>query len=588
MGAPKTKIVGGGSATNVGNQFSSWLGGMLNPGAQNVPGQAAQQPMSVGQNLAQKAMQHWQNNQPVKPNNQLNSAGMNFDPNAGGGLGVGANPSMNPAQGGDAFSHLGRSDYGNGMNAIQYQNQGMNPAQGNPMGGDMSQFIMNGGSAAPPPRPGSPNYMMGGQGGGMNPATGGGYQMGPQQQQQGGFQGAVDNMLNPNIQNMISQNPFLAGMQNHNPMANLNGMQPNWQHTQMTAPGQQFNQNVNAPQAQAGQSDVNGFMNQHGGNTQNILSMLGINPGQAMGGLGGLQGLNQASSDFNYNAGSLVDPTKDPSYQAIQDIAGRTNAQDIANLRERFGTGAMSSGASLAEGQYRAEANPRLIQSLGTLGRDIRGQDLAQQQTNNQLRLGLQGNQVQDALGRYGIQTNRDIAGLNQAGQNMSSLLGFAGNIQGQNLGAASQLTGQNANLQTQTNLGNAGNQLAANQSNASNNLQAQQNNAQNQMGMNNLNLQQGMGQNTFNQNNFQQNSSNALQNQQMANQFQQFLGQSGINLQQLAQSGQQGMIGQLMQAFMGAQQIGTPQAQAVQQQNPWMQLAGQGLGLAGSYFGAK
>lgn len=436
MGAPKTKTVGGGSATPVANQWNSFLGGML-PNQQ----QQQQQPQITG------------------------GAGM-FRP-----------PQIQMPQGGQQGfinPQMPNVGQGSGMGGlIDFSQQGIQPIMG-------SQYGLN-----PQNMPGGPAMTSGIANGGMQQF------MQPFQMQQnqqpgvtnqlgaanGGFQGAINQLMNPNIGHAIQNNPFLQGQLGYNPQAqglpNPNGV---------------------------GQTDVGGFMNQFGTGAQ-LLQQFGIDP-TTIGNLITNPGQNVQFA----NAGGNFDPQADPAFKAIQDIAAREKLNNVANLRERYGrTGnTLSSGASLAESQYLAEADPRMIKSLADVARDYRDMSIG--------------------AGSAANATNAAL--LNAQTSNIGNILSFLQGTGGQNLSAASGLQGQNA----------------ANQVNM-----------------------------------FGQQSQNQLQNQQMQNQFQQFLGGMGLDMQQLAQSGQMGIVNNLFNAFMQTQGIGTPQAQTVQQPS----ALGQALGFA-------
>jgi hypothetical protein len=414
MGQPKTKTVGGGSATPVGNSWNQFLQGQLwqQPGAQAIPQTIAGQSRPAYSN-DQAGFQDFVKSQGWKIGDPkaLDYAKRQFD---------------------------------------MYQSQGSAPGQ---------------------------------------------------------FQNVLNQFMNPDIAQMIANNPFLAGQQNWNPNAQLPDA-PGWQ------------QNPDA----MGTGD---FMQQFGvniGNSGDLLKSFGINVSDFVGpNAGGTPGT------MSFQKGSLADYSKDPSFQAVQDIAKRREMQDIADLRARFGMSGNtnSSGSSLAESQYRAEANPRLIASLGDLGRQVQGLDLQQQQINMEGQARANSLNAGAAAGMAG---SRDA--------NFRSLLDYIASTRGQDIGVGG------TNLNAATNI----------------------------YGMN-QNANQAL--NTFNQNMFGQQSTNALNNQGQANNWMANLGNMGINMQQIAQAMQQFGLGNLFNSFQQSNAIGTPQAQTVQTPSDLSQIMG-------------
>lgn len=288
----------------------------------------------------------------------------------------------------------------------------------------------------------------------------------------GPFQDLIKGMMNPDIGNMISNNPFLSGAGGFNPYA-------------------QLPQSPNVPM-----SGVNSLTP-----GKDLLASYGIDVGKLLGEGGGYGG----GPTTPYVPGQLKDYSTDPSFQAIQQVAERQKMQDIADLRARYGLmgNTQSSGSSLAEAQYRAEANPRLVAGLGGLGREIQGLDL----------------QLQD-LNRRGQATSAASGRGSDIGQNIGNLLQFIQGTRGQDVGALGQDQGALLNL-------------------------------------------------------FGQQSSNALQNQNAANNWMQTLFGGGLNLQGMGQQGQMDVLSNLFNSFNQAQQIGTPQAQTVQKPSMISQIAG-------------
>lgn len=367
----------------------------------------------------------------------------------------------------------------------------------------------------------------------------------PQQGAPGPFQNMLQGMMNPNYQGMISGNPFLQQAQDYNPMAQM--PQLGMPQTGGLTPGKEgfggMQGGPNLPGIASGYNPssaattnpmdfIGGF-----GSAAGLLQQFGINPQNIMNMGGG-------SSIPAFEKGQLKDYSTDPSFQAVQQIAERQKMNDVANLRARYGLqgNTASSGASLAEGQYLAEANPRMVAAYGDLGRQIQGLDLQQQQINNQAQ-----SAYNSALGASG--GNRD--------NTLSNIMQFITNIRGQDIGAASGLASQNL-----------GNQQSANNLNANNFLQA--------MGMdanNMLNL-------------FGQQSSNALNNQGMSNNWMQSILGAGMGLQGMGNQNQGNILNNLFNSFNQSNQIGNPQAQTVQTPSAFGQVLGAASTIAPFFMG--
>ena len=75
------------------------------------------------------------------------------------------------------------------------------------------------------------------------------------------------------------------------------------------------------------------------------------------------------------------------------------------------------------------------------------------------------------------------------------------------------------------------------------------------------------------------------LQNQQLGNQFGLGMLGQGLNMNQLAQQGQQNAMNQMFGAFGQTNQLGTPQAQMVTQPSTWGQIGNAALGLGAAYL---
>lgn len=448
----------------------------------------------------------------------------------------------------------------------------------------------------------------------LNGLNSGSFQSG---MQTGGMGNAINSLLNGRPGDMVNSNQFLQQFSQmsqggYNPFANL-PQAPQFQGTQFNP----LNTNIQGGNTAGQVFGPNGpqMVDNSPGGIQNFLSQ--FNGGQN-GGAGGMpnlpnriatpSNLGQAqlpgSADYSFNPNSLMDYSNNPQFQALKQSMDRDMQRGIADMRARFGqTGnAFSTGASDAEAQLRAEAMPKMMLAQGQLGREMQGMDLQQQGVNNAMRSNLVNAQTQDIGNRIGSVTS-------QFGTNANFLSNlFSGNInqrgqdiQNNQFGAN---MGQNQNQFTAglaANMWNQGNQYNLGLQGLYGNLLGNDaNNALQAAGMNNNAIQTGNqnmfnnnnAMNSFNQNMFGQQSQNALQNQQMGNQWQMNLmnqlGNMGINVQQLAQSGQLGALGQLFGSYNGINQLGTPQAQMYQQPSGLSQalgMAGQIAGIAGGFM---
>jgi hypothetical protein len=185
----------------------------------------------------------------------------------------------------------------------------------------------------------------------------------------------------------------------------------------------------------AGQS--NGFGNA-------INSMLSGRPGdpnsynsyfEALknGGNGGF-GIPQAPGFGSVNsngAGSLLNYNTDsPEFSALRTLQAHQQAQDVANLHARYGAGmgGLGTGASLAEGQYLAEANPRNTLALGDLGRQMQTLDMQNRGQNMQGFL----NQRGQDIGNYQFGVNSGLQNQQQMNQFGLGSAGIGAQLQGQ------------------------------------------------------------------------------------------------------------------------------------------------------------
>ena len=217
--------------------------------------------------------------------------------------------------------------------------------------------------------------------------------------------------------------------------------------------------------------------------------------------------------------------------QAITNAENTARSDAIANARERFtamGGNSNSSSAALAEALTNARAGESLASSLAANDINYRNLDLNAYNAFNNAQLGnrnidayIHGNMLN--AGNQAMQTglNAALGATNQKGNILDAIMGREFNQQ----------------------------QLADN----------------NQLQTNQLNLNSGLGFNQLNSQNFT-NAMNA------ANDI--FRTQGGLDMQQagLSQNATQNMLAQLFGAYGQAAGIGIPQAQIIQQQNPFMQ----------------
>lgn len=325
-----------------------------------------------------------------------------------------------------------------------------------------------------------------------------------------------------------------------------------------------------------------------------------------------LQGMGQQA-----NLQNVVNPTNQAAN--LQAIMQNQQNSDIANLRERFGNQALSSGAQLAESNYRAQAAPQTALALNTINQQNTNQALTQRaqdlqnfqgtQGNDTSRLGLGVNQAQGlnnsslGLSAQGLQASQgnQNAALQQQGLNNTANLGLNDQMLNQN----NQLNTFNQNnAQFGANFGQQNNQL-----NNQNNLAAVQA-AMQQQGINNQNNQfeatfgQNAGQlnNQFAQQlaammqgNQQFNTNTQLQNQGLGNQFNLGMQNVGLGMQGNQLNAQNMALQQIMQNLRQTQGLGVPQAENVvtpgwgtQLLNAGGQIAGMVSGFGNQNFGAQ
>jgi hypothetical protein len=439
-----------------------------------------------------------------------------------------------------------------------------------------------------------------------------------QPQMQGGssFRDAFGNAMSGQVRDISG-----AGGALNNFFQNPNAMNlPTNFGNQFSAPNAinpQFSQlPTNFGQGQTGMADLSGFGQTATSNFNSQQNLGGVNSGFT-GTLNDL--ISRGSNNMNMGGGfSAASAGQDISMQPGMDfrqaydtlgqdpLMERNRMRAIADQRARFGAegaGGLGTGAQFAESNLNAEltaqdASRRRAEAMQLMGQDLnnrsamsnvglqnRGQNVQTAIANMQG--GLQGNQNQ--IGALNALTNAAVAG---RGQDFSTGLGMRGqNLQQLGMGMeqdmfnAGQTNNVNMNMLGATlqnqGMGNNFGLGAAGLNNA-----AMQNNNMNSF--NNANML-----NNFNQNNAQfgaqfGQAANQLnsQNQGMNNNmFTNMVGQ-GMGMNQLGNQNTMGMLGQMFGGFGQANQLGTPQAQMIQQPNPWGQALNAGLTIGGALLG--
>lgn len=350
----------------------------------------------------------------------------------------------------------------------------------------------------------------------------------------------------------------------------------------------QFNTNANA--------GVPNFSNLLGTGQQNLQPLQnfranaqgGFAPDQGGGGGGNLADLSGANR-INYNVNTINQPNADvlsSRAQTLKSILDQQNNLNMANTRQYFsagGMGSQGSGSMLAQAQQNAYGQNQLLQGLqGVTQQDI-GNTLQFGQANSQNQLASLGLQQGAALGVAGLQNTQQLGNYqignqaniaNMQGQNNASLANMQAMLQAAQGQGQLGMSGLNTALSGALGGGQLG--LQGNQFNAGNvyNQGMFSNNATQQNNMNSFNQNSAL--NQFMQQMFGQQSSNALQNQSLGNQF--GLGASGQGMQ-----GNMAALSQLFGGFNQANQIGTPQAQTVQTPSAFSQFMS-GVGQIAPY----
>lgn len=263
--------------------------------------------------------------------------------------------------------------------------------------------------------------------------------------------------------------------------------------------------------------------------------------------------------------GGLMQPNmNDPQFAALAQMQNQRTQLDAANLRARYTAGGGSSlgtGASMAESQYLAQANPANTMGMYQIGQQMQNMDMQNRGLNAQTMLGQRGQNID--------MRNQDMNSM------LSAATSTAGNQTNANIASAQNMT--------QGNIAGMNARLQAMGMDSDSAFRAMQQNNANQFGQN-------QAANQFNQGNYQFGVNAGLQNQGMQNQY--ALGQAGIGAQMagLSSQAQQAAMQQLFGSYNNAQQIGTPQAQTVQTPSMFGQIMsglGQVVGMGSNIYGA-
>lgn len=438
---------------------------------------------------------------------------------------------------------------------------------------------------------GGPQNMSGGMPQGdqfMQHDEGGNMMMNSQGPENGQAPPMFPSQPNPNGQNQEYQNPYQS---------------PQYQNSNV----QQLDTNMYA--GQNGMANLGGFNMANPSNYDTQQGMGGGNYGGQSDYNSMLSGmLNRTQGNGGFSGASVgqvsmapaaqIDANS-PEIQASTQLARQQLDESNANLRARFGAagaGAMGTGAQYAEAQQNAQAAPQLALATGQLIRGQQQQDLANRQGMANTALGNQGNQAQIAMGNTnaGVQAQGNVnngnantiqAALGARGQDVNQGMGNRGMDINQ-MGMGLQQSMGNQSQANNFNMGMAGHniqnqgqgnnfQLGAGQQNS--------NNAQN----NNLNSMNSAGAyNGFNLSNAGNMGQYGMMTNQLNSQnFNNMLNQ-GMGMNQMGNGNINQMLSQLFGGMQQGNQLGTPQAQTVMQQNPWMQGLGMLANGAGQYFG--
>jgi hypothetical protein len=288
---------------------------------------------------------------------------------------------------------------------------------------------------------------------------------------------------------------------------------------------------------------------------------------QGMGGGGGVGQQSTLADAFGAGGtgGLLNYDTNSPEFAALRQMQNQQSSQDVANLRARFTAGGGSSlgtGASLAEGQYLAQANPQNTLALGQLGRQMQEMDMANRGLNANVLLSQRGQNID----QRGQDNQAAIAGAQIGQQGQMALLdammrGQLGNQQSRLALAGLGADTLQGDWRNQFDARSQGNRDRLDASGMQNDFNLNNYNSQygNMLGLGNLGL--GLG---------------GLGAQ---------LGGMGLQGSQMQNQNWQNFMNQLFNSFNQSNQIGSPQAQTVQNPGAFDQLM-KGAGAIAPFFG--
>lgn len=317
-----------------------------------------------------------------------------------------------------------------------------------------------------------------------------------------------------------------------------------------------------------------------------------------------MQRAGQGAPGVTSNSTSLAPAAQidlnNPLVNAITQGQERSKMIDVANLRARFGAegaGSMGTGAQVGEATLAAEYAPRIAAAQQQAIQFQQQQDLAERTAGANVALGsnAQGIQAGTANAGNSIASSGNLLqsilsgrqqdftqATNNRESDLDNLRLALGQAQG-NQGAGISQRGQDLSSAL-TNQGQ-GNQFALG-AGAQNSSNMQANNS-NQLDFSRL-------LNGFNQGNAQNSASgqlstntlNASQGQSDQDRFMQQL-MAGLQQNGVGNNNQMAILQMLFGGMQQSNGLGTPQAQSLMEQNPWMQALQAGAGLAGQYAGA-
>lgn len=374
------------------------------------------------------------------------------------------------------------------------------------------------------------------------------------------FGGAINGMLGGQVGDPTTYSQYFDAMKNGNGGFNGIGTGPNYQSTQF-----------------GGLSGTNSFNTLFGQNAPQF------NFGGAAGSSANGAAVNFNAADYAKDAnvfgangaGQLMNyDVNSPEFAALKQLQDMRKLQDVANVRARFGAGggsSLGSGASFAEAQYLAQANPQNTLALGELGRQMQALDMQNRGQNAQALLAQRGQNID----MRGQDVNSMLSAANNTAANQTQA-----SIASANNNTSASIA--NAQMRNQGQMQQMAMQLQAMGMDADTAFRAVQTMNQNQFGEN-------QAQNAFNQGNYQFGVNAGLQNQNQMNNFAMGQGQLGLGIMGQQGQSQQAIMNQLFGALNTSNQLGTPQSQIVQTPSTFGQIMN-GLGsianLGGNLFG--